>query len=40
MAPGPTDTRYAEYRHWKVWQADRGIVSSTTFDEWLKSRSK
>lgn len=31
---------YREYIHYKALEADRGIVSSTTFEEWLESRRK
>ena len=31
---------YREYLHYKALEADRGIVSSTTFKEWKELRRK
>lgn len=31
---------YREYIHYKALEADRGIVSSTTFEEWKVLRRK
>lgn len=31
---------YREYIHYKALESDRGIVSSTTFEEWLESHKK
>lgn len=36
----PDNTLYREFLHWKAEQADRGIVSSTTYDEWLEIRNR
>ena len=36
----PDNSLYREYIHYKALEADRGIVSSTTFEEWIESRRK
>ena len=36
----PDNTLYREFLHWKAEQADRGIVSSTTYDEWFEMRNR
>ena len=34
----PDNSLYREYLHYKALEADRGIVSSTTFEEWKELR--
>ena len=36
----PDNSLYREYINYKALESDRGIVSSTTFEEWLESRRK
>lgn len=36
----PDNSLYREYIRYKALEADRGIVSSTTFEEWIESRRK
>jgi hypothetical protein len=36
----PNNSLYREYIHYKALEADCGIVSSTTFEEWLTNRRK
>ena len=32
----PDNSLYREYLHYKALEADRGIVYSTTFEEWIE----
>ena len=36
----PDNSLYREYIHYKALEADRGIVSSTTFEDWIANRNK